>query len=139
MKCVYRRDSPLTLLAFCKTLHLNVWQSSQYVYDSITAQKFVQWPYLCAASVACRILAYSALFFSGMCRHSWSYSSLSRHIHAYWDIIKVRLSSSKKKIICFNDSSSKMMKNAYFILKAFFSRYLNIYFEFLGMQKKRLD
>ena len=35
--------------------------------------------------------------------------------------LKVGLSPSKKKIICFNDSRSKMKKNAfYFILKALF-------------------
>ena len=35
--------------------------------------------------------------------------------------LKVGLSSSKKIFICFNDSPSKMMKNAfYFILKALF-------------------
>ena len=41
----------------------------------------------------------------------------------------------KKKNICFNDSPSKMMKNAfYFILKLFtFSRYLNFCLDFLAM------
>ena len=49
---------------------------------------------------------------------------------------KVGLSPSKKKFfICFYDSSSKVMKNAfYFILKLFsFSRYLNFCFDFSGM------
>ena len=55
---------------------------------------------------------------------------------------KVGLSPSKKKFItCFNDSPSKMMKNAfYFILKAFCSLdNLSFCLDFLGMQKKRLD
>ena len=39
----------------------------------------------------------------------------------YQILLKVGLSPSKKKIICFNDSPSKMMRNAfYFILKALF-------------------
>ena len=58
--------------------------------------------------------------------------------------IKIKKSDSHlpKKIcfICFNDSPSKVMKNAfYFILKALFLTYLNFYLDFLGMQKKRLD
>ena len=37
------------------------------------------------------------------------------------EVGRVRLSPSKKKFICFNDSPSKMMKNVfYFILKALF-------------------
>ena len=60
------------------------------------------------------------------------------------DCFKVGLSPSKKikHFICFNDSPSKMMKNAsYFILKALssISRFLTFCLYFLGMQKKRLD
>ena len=40
------------------------------------------------ASETFRILAYSALCFSGICWHIQSYSVLLRHIHTYWDIIK---------------------------------------------------
>ena len=35
-------------------------------------------------------------------------------------VLKVGLSRSKKTFICFNDSPSKMMKNAFFYLKSFF-------------------
>ena len=39
----------------------------------------------------------------------------------WYGLLKVGLSPSKKKIICCNDSPSKMMKNAsYFILKVLF-------------------
>ena len=53
-------------------------------------------------------------------------------------VLKVGLSFSKKTIlICFNDSPSKMMKNAfYFMLKALFV--LKI-FKFLWHVEKRLD
>ena len=44
-------------------------------------------------------------------------------------------------IICFNESPSNIMKNAfYFILKLFlFSRYFSFCLDFLEMQRKRLD
>ena len=47
----------------------------------------------------------------------------------------------KKKIICFNDSPSKMIKNAfYFLLKLFlFSRYLIFFLTFWACRKKRFD
>ena len=47
----------------------------------------------------------------------------------------------KKIIICFNDSPSKIMKNAlYFILKAIFVlKIFKFLSDFLAMQKKRLD
>ena len=44
------------------TSSLNVWQCFEYVNVLITAQQFVQWPYVCATSDTLRILAYSALF-----------------------------------------------------------------------------
>ena len=55
-----------------------------------------------------------------------------------WNIFKVGFSPSKKIfIICFNDSPSKMMENAfYFILKA--PRYLNFCLDFLGWRKNGL-
>ena len=44
-------------------------------------------------------------------------------------------------LMCFNDSPSKMKKNAFcFILKApFVLKIFNFCLDFLGMQKKRLD
>ena len=68
--------------------------------------------------------------------------TLSKETKSNHDTLKVRLSPSKKKFfICFNDSLSKIMKNAvYFILKALFV--LKI-FEFLswlfGHVEKWLD
>ena len=43
---------------------------------------------LYTASDAFKILAYSALCFSGIWQHIQPYTTLLRYIHAYWDIIK---------------------------------------------------
>ena len=60
---------------------------------------------LCTASNTFTILAYSALWFSGISRHIKLYLALLRHIHAYWDIIKasgfwIRLYLNKYSVTC---------------------------------------
>ena len=80
----------LIYYSFCKTLHLKC----------LT----VFWIQLCldSCSVICTVTLCYELHkthsefshiqisvFSGICRHSQSYSVLLRHIHAYWHIIKV--------------------------------------------------
>ena len=47
--------------------------------------------------------------------------TFKKDLRLWWKTIKVGLSPSKKKIICFIDTPSKFMQNAYyFILKALF-------------------
>ena len=55
-------STPSSPFLLQNTSSLNVWQCFEYVNVLITAQQFVQWPYVCATSDTLRILAYSALF-----------------------------------------------------------------------------
>ena len=77
-------------MPFAKRSILNVWQWADCVYVLITAQQFVEWPYVYAASDTFIILAHSGLCFfqvyAGIVNHIRHYQGT--YIQAYWDIIK---------------------------------------------------
>ena len=71
-------------LPFAKPSILNVWQRPEYVYLSMTAQQFVRWLYVCAASDTFGILAHAALCFflvyAGIVNHIRHYQGIFTHI-----------------------------------------------------------
>ena len=91
------------------------------------------WCYLKVLVGYLQVICYSKIFCSILNLASTIFIFFHQMI-----VLKVGLSFSKKTIlICFNDSPSKMMKNAfYFMLKALFV--LKI-FKFLWHVEKRLD
>ena len=77
------------IVLFAKHSIVNVWQCSEYVSVSITAQWTVQWLHaLYCIWHGQNSGIFSTLFFSDICRHIQSYSGLLRHVHTYWYIIK---------------------------------------------------